>query len=396
MAARGRARDRRPGPDRRPLHPRPRAGRRGGRRPRRRLPRGRPGARDADQARPSRGRAGVRRATPPRTSPRRGSPSAGSTPRTSAGWSRAARRGSSSCARSPTPPIPRRPHGRCAPRLEVPVGDAPSSARRSGPGRRSARRGLGARRAPGHDDDRCPRARARASATPSARPARPLAPGERPARAHRRRRPRGGDRGRQPRAPRRRAGTCAAATPPPRACSSSRGSCSRPPPGCGSAATGRCSASRRCSASASPRRPEPARRVQRDRHRAVPGHHRGGGFLFWKLVRVMARIQVASRRPASPSARLEPPHARERLRLHRHRFRPGWIRRRHPRGPARHEDRHRGEGPDRRPVPELRVHPRQGRAAGRRHRLRDRRGVRVRHHGPGAHRSTSPPSASGA
>ena len=26
----------------------------------------------------------------------------------------------------------------------------------------------------------------------------------------------------------------------------------------------------------------------------------GGGFLFWKLVRVMARIQVASRRPGEP------------------------------------------------------------------------------------------------
>ena len=110
----------------------------------------------------------------------------------------------------------------------------------------------------------------------------------------------------------------------------------------------------------------------------------GGGFLFWKLVRVMARIQVASRRPTSPSARLAPPHARERLRLHRHRFRAGWVRGRDPRRAARHEDRHRREGPDRRALPELRVHPGQGRAAGGRHRLGDRRGVGVRHHRPGA------------
>ena len=40
--------------------------------------------------------------------------------------------------------------------------------------------------------------------------------------------------------------------------------------------------------------------------------------------------------------------------------RPGWLRRRGPRGPAGHEDRRRREGPGGRTLPELRVHPGQG------------------------------------
>ena len=51
------------------------------------------------------------------------------------------------------------------------------------------------------------------------------------------------------------------------------------------------------------------------------------------------------------------------LRLHRDRVRSGRVRGRDPRRPARHEDRGRREGRDRRAVPELRLHPRQGRAA---------------------------------
>ncbi|CAA9470341.1 MAG: Dihydrolipoamide dehydrogenase, partial [uncultured Solirubrobacteraceae bacterium] len=72
---------------------------------------------------------------------------------------------------------------------------------------------------------------------------------------------------------------------------------------------------------------------------------------------------------------------RELLRLHRHRVRPRWLRRRHPRGPAGHEDRRRGEGRRRRSLPELRVHPRQGGPALGRHPQRGPRGRVVRHQG---------------
>ncbi len=55
-------------------------------------------------------------------------------------------------------------------------------------------------------------------------------------------------------------------------------------------------------------------------------------------------------------------HARP-IRPDRHRRRPGRLRRRHPRGAARHEDRRGGAGASGRHLPELGLHPDQGAAA---------------------------------
>ena len=204
------ARARRAGRDRRPLDPRAGAGRRGRRRPGRRLPRGRPGARDADQARPRRRRAGLRRL-------RRRARAAGRGSR-SAGWTRA------TCARSLE---------RGAERIVV-VRAIAGGRRPRGRGARAAGRAGGARwgsaavsaAPPGDAASGAPRRRAERPTADAARGyarsrerdealragLEPLAPGERPRAvtiaASRRRR----DRGRQPRALPRRLGGARART----------------------------------------------------------------------------------------------------------------------------------------------------------------------------------------
>ena len=85
------------------------------------------------------------------------------------------------------------------------------------------------------------------------------------------------------------------------------------------------------------------------------------------------------RDPANPCSRFNGRNGR--VRLHRHRVRAGRLRRRHPRRPSGTEDRRGGEGRDRRPLPELRLHPREGGAAHGGHPLRGPRRRRVRHQG---------------
>ena len=120
-----------------------------------------------------------------------------------------------------------------------------------------------------------------------------------------------------------------------------------------------------------------------------------GGWLFWKLVRVMGRIQAGEARDRPSRVR----HASgciealtrgfdrlsadggDILRLHRDRLRPGRLCRRDPRRPAREKDRGGREGQGRRALPELRLHPRQGGAALGRSAERDPRGGGVRAEG---------------
>ena len=120
-----------------------------GRRPGRRLPRRRPGARDADQARPPGGRAATTSRTRRARSPSRGSRSAASTRATCTRSSSAAPRGSSSCARSPRPTILRPRRARCAVRWRgesVPGAEAPRGYARSRERADAVRRRLAAAR----------------------------------------------------------------------------------------------------------------------------------------------------------------------------------------------------------------------------------------------------------
>ena len=85
-----------------------------------------------------------------------------------------------------------------------------------------------------------------------------------------------------------------------------------------------------------------------------------GGWLFWKLVRVMGRLQVPAPRSPDGGSLGSRSHAEPHLRRRRHRLGPRRLRRRDPGGAARPEDRGGGVRRGRRPLPELRLHPGQG------------------------------------
>ena len=98
--------------------------------------------------------------------------------------------------------------------------------------------------------------------------------------------------------------------------------------------------------------------ARRDRRRAAGCS--GSWSASWRASRCpSARPQE---RPPLASATVRR-HGRELLRLHRHRLRARRLRRRDPRRAARHEDGRGREGHGRRALPELRLHPGQGRAA---------------------------------
>ena len=217
---------------------------------------------------------------------------------------------------------------------------------------------------------------------------RPRAP--RPRRAPEGRDDRGDRRARDGRAERR-APRCPAARSPatrearPRSPSSPPRSSWSSAPACSSVITGPCSASRSSSGC----------RSRRCRSRSCSPRNLPTaalllvlvvllGTLFWKLIRAMARMQMPVLAPESdppPTRAVGSTAAMAELRLHRHRVRSGRLRRRHPRRPSGTEDRRDREGRDRRPVPELRLHPREGGAAHGGHPLGGPRRRRVRHQG---------------
>ena len=340
----------------------------------RRLHRRRPGARDADQAGPPGGRAGAGRATPPRTPgavlrdrrPRRGQHRRGAR--------RRAPRGCACCARSPTPRTPRRRAGalrRAASRT------AQASARRT-------------QRPGAASPEQRPRARTRA---PRARALRAARPGRAPGgAAGRDRRVRsllavGGGRRRAdgPR-PLRHGGSLPGAiflagvlvAARARACTARR-----------YWAVLGFEALLAFQILVTSLALVVASTLARGRRSAWSAIGLGG-WLFWKLVRVMGAHPGGRR--TSAFDRLSAQMAESSYDCIVIGSGPGRLRGRDPRRPARAEDRRRRARQGRRALPELRVHPRQGGAALGRPAHRDPRGGRLRPATSAASRSTTPPS----